>query len=190
MVQAIADQTPNHPRLQELFAYLGIRRAALREAVNGVPVEVRNERPGADRWSVAEVLEHLALVEGRFKTMIADRLAGAKAGGLAAEGDTSSIVGSYNVAPLLDRREKHTAPDVVVPQSADWQTAWNRLDEVRRQFLDVYLSGDGLALGDVVHHHPRIGTLNLYQWGVWLGGHEARHTEQVHEIGVSLKSDV
>ena len=189
-MHAIADRMPQHPRLQELFAYLRIRRAALREALDAVPAQVRDERPGADRWSVAEVLEHLALVEGRFATVIGDRLAEAKAGGLAAEGDTSSIVGSYNVAPLLDRSDKHAAPDVVVPQGADWQTAWNRLDDVRQEFLGVYLSGDGLALGDVVHHHPRIGTLNLYQWGVWLGGHEARHTEQVHEIGVSLKSEV
>jgi len=189
-MQAIAGRTPNHPRLQELFAYLGIRRAALREAVDGVPVQVRDERPGADRWSVAEVLEHLALVEERFAKVLGDRLNEAKAGGLAAEGDTSSIVGSYNVAPLLDRSEKHAAPDVVVPHSADWQTAWNRLDAVRRQFLDVCLSGDGLALEDVVYHHPRIGKLNLYQWGVWLGGHEARHTEQVHEIRVTLKSEV
>src|SRR4029077_17140626 len=121
-MQAPADRTPNHPRLQELFAYLGIRRAALREAVDGVPVQVRDERPGADRWSVAEVLEHLALVEERFAKALGDRLTEAKAGGLAAEGDTSSIVGSYDVAPLLDRSEKHAAPDVVVPHSADWQT--------------------------------------------------------------------
>ena len=186
----MADRIPTHPRLQELFAYLRIRRAALREAVDAVPAEVRGERPDPDRWSVAEVLEHLALVEGRFATVIGDRLTEAKAGGLAAEVDTGSIVGSYDVAPLLDRTDKHVAPDVVMPRGAVWQSAWTRLEAVRDAFLDVYLAGDGLALGDVVHHHPRIGKLNLYQWGVWLGGHEARHTEQVHEIGQALRSEV
>ena len=154
-----------------------------------MPVAARNERPGPDRWSVADVLEHLMLVEDRFKTMLADRLAEAKAVGLAAERETSSIVGSYNVAPMLDRSEKHQAPDVVAPTGMDWHTAWTRLDDARRSFTDVFRSGDGLALGDVVHKHPRLGSLNLYQWGVWLGGHEARHTEQVHEIAAGLKSE-
>ena len=179
-----------HPRVQELFDYLNVRRAALREAVDSVPADLRNTQPAPSRWSVADVLEHLALVEGRFKTVLADRLAEAKAGGLAAESGTSSIVGSYDVAPLLDRSDKHAAPEVVIPQGAEWQAAWKNLEAARQGFLDVYVAGDGLALGDVVNHHPRIGKLNLYQWGIWLGGHEARHTEQIHEIGASLKSEV
>ena len=178
-----------HPRLHELFSYLTVRRAALREAVDTVPASRRDERPAHDRWSVAEVLGHLALVEGHFTTAIGHRLADAKAAGLAAESDASPIVGTYNIAPLLDRRDKHEAPDAVIPQDAEWQSAWDRLEAVRRSFLAVYLEGDGLALGDVAHHHPRIGKLNLYQWGVWLGGHEARHTGQVHEIAATLKGE-
>ena len=178
-----------HPRIEELLSYLDVRRKALREAVDAVPDARRNERPAPDRWSVADVLEHLALVEARFKTMLADRLAEAKASGLAAERETSPITGSYDVTPLLDRSDKHQAPDVVAPTGIDWQTAWTRLEDARRSFTGVFHAGDGLALGDVIHKHPRLGSLNLYQWGVWLGGHEARHTEQVHEIAASLKSE-
>ncbi|MBI3402642.1 MAG: DinB family protein [Acidobacteria bacterium] len=174
-----------HPRMQELFAYLNVRRTALREAVDAVPEAQRNERPAAGRWSVAEVLEHLALVEARFKSMIGDRLAEAKAAGLAAETETSAIAGTYEPTPMLDRSEKHQAPDVVVPKAAEWQTAWTKLEAVRRTFLDVYCAGDGFALGAVEMHHPRLGTMNLYQWGLWLGAHEARHTEQVREIAAT-----
>jgi hypothetical protein len=184
------DGQPMHPRLQELFAYLGVRRNALREAVEAVPEARRGQQPEPGRWSVAEVLEHLALVEGRFKTIVADRLAEARASGLAAERETGPIVGTFDQTGILDRSSKHQAPDVVRPQSSDWQSAWSRLEDMRRSFLDVYLSGDGLALGDVVHVHPRLGSMNLYQWGLWLGGHEARHTEQVREIAVTLNSQV
>ena len=178
-----------HPRIGELASYLDVRRSALREAVDAVPPSSRGERPGAGRWSVAEVLEHLALVEGRFKTVLADALAAAKARGLAAECDTSPIVGTYNVAPMLDRSSKHDAPEVVHPTGADWQTAWTSLEDTRRAFLGVFLAGDGLALGDVVYAHPRLGSWNLYQWGVLMGGHEARHTEQVREIAASLQEE-
>jgi hypothetical protein len=179
-----------HPRLEELFAYLSVRRTALREAVEAVPEGLRDRQPAADRWSVAEVLEHLGLVEERFKTIIADRLAEARASGLGAERETSPIVPTLDLAGILDRSSKHQAPDVVRPQGSDWKTAWSRLEDVRRSFLGVYGSGDGLALADVVHVHPRLGSLNLYQWGVWVGGHEARHTEQIREIAATLNPDV
>ena len=181
---------PIHPRLQELFAYLAIRRNALREAVDGVPEAVRSQKPEADRWSAAEVLEHLALVESRFTPILAERLNAARASGLGAEQETGSIVGTFDQRAILDRGTKRQAPDVVRPQGTGWKDAWSRLEEVRRSFLDVYLSADGFALGDVVYVHPRLGSLNLYQWGLWLGAHEARHTEQVHEIAASLKSEV
>jgi hypothetical protein len=175
-----------HPRTQELIAYLNTRRASLREAVDAVPEELRSQPPGADRWSVAQVVEHLALVEVRFQKMLADRLAEARAKGLAPEGETSSIVGSVDVAPILDRTTKHQAPEVVRPTSTDWKAAWSELEAARRGFIGVFESGDGLALADVIHTHPRLGAMNLYQWGVWLGGHEARHTEQIREIAASL----
>jgi hypothetical protein len=182
--------TSMHPRLQELFAYLSVRRTALREAVEAVPEVLRDRQPAADRWSVAEVLEHLGLVEERFKTIIADRLAEARASGLGAERETSPIVPTLNLAGILDRSSKHQAPDVVRPHGSDWKTAWSRLEDIRRSFLGVYGSGDGLALADVVHVHPRLGSLNLYQWGVWVGGHEARHTEQIREIAATLNPEV
>jgi hypothetical protein len=179
-----------HPRIQELTAYLTVRRDALCDGVESVAPEMRNVAPGPDRWSVAQVLEHLAIVENRFATILAEKFAAAKAGGLGAEDETSSIVDSWNVAPMLDRSTKHQAPDVVRPQGADWNAAMAQLQDARKSFLAVFQRGDGLALGRVIHSHPRFGDLNMYQWGVWLGAHEARHTEQVHEIAASLKAEV
>ena len=179
-----------HPRLQELFAYLSVRRQALREAVDAVPEALRQQRPAPDRWSAADVLEHLVLVETRFTKVFAERLNEVRAAGLAAERETSPITGTFDPTGILDRSSRHQAPDVVVPQGADWQTAWSHLEDMRRSFLDVYLSCDGLALGEVVHVHPRLGAMNLYQWGLWIGGHEARHTEQIREIAVTFDSQV
>src|SRR5438067_13748634 len=126
-----------HQRIQELFAYLSVRRESLSEAVDAVPPPLRERRPADDRWSVAEVLEHLALVEARFAKVLGDRLAEARASGLAAEQETSSIVPSYDLSGILDRTTKHAAPEVVRPQGSDSETAWSRLEEARRSFLDV-----------------------------------------------------
>ncbi|MEO7237074.1 MAG: hypothetical protein ABIZ96_00505 [Gemmatimonadales bacterium] len=31
--------------------------------------------------------------------------------------------------------------------------------------------------------YPTLGALNLYQWGLFVGQHEARHAEQLKDIG-------
>ena len=44
---------------------------------------------------------------------------------------------------------------------------------------------DGLAIGEVTAPHPFLGSLNLYQWLIFLGAHEARHAAQIREIAGS-----
>jgi hypothetical protein len=47
---------------------------------------------------------------------------------------------------------------------------------------------DGLALGGVLATHPRLGSLNVYQWVLFVGGHETRHAAQIREIGEALRA--
>jgi hypothetical protein len=55
---------PLHPRLAELRTELDRTRDALLSAVARVPAEAAQIRAEADGWSVAEVVEHLQIVEG------------------------------------------------------------------------------------------------------------------------------
>ena len=41
---------------------------------------------------------------------------------------------------------------------------------------------DGLALGMITHVHPVLGEIDLYQWILFVGQHEARHVAQITEV--------
>ena len=56
--------------IAEVRASLTADRERLREAVDRVPARARETKPAPDRWSTAEVLEHLALVETRVVMML------------------------------------------------------------------------------------------------------------------------
>ncbi len=173
-----------HPRIQEAFDYLDTTRADLSMAVAGVPEEIRDQRPEAERWSVAEVLEHLAITEDRVGKLCEGKLASARAAGLGPETDTSSILDSIPRARILDRSRRATAPDIVQPHSEQNAAgAWSALQQKRRDLKSILSANDGLALGEITHEHPVLGVINMYQWLIFLGAHEARHTEQVREIG-------
>ena len=62
------------------------------------------------------------------------------------------------------------------------------LERARDALCNSVRDADGLALGDVVHPHPVLGPINLYQWIAFVGGHEARHAVQVMELRDLLSS--
>ena len=171
------------PRTREVLDFLDAQRATLEQAVAAVPPAMRDRKPTADRWSVAEVLEHLALVEGRIMGMLEAQLGAARANGLGAERESAPVVPTIDVPGLLDRSRKLTASEVSQPRGAlSADDAWSALAARRAATRATVLAADGLALSEVKSSHPRIGTLDLYQWLVFLGGHEARHAAQVREI--------
>jgi DinB superfamily len=176
-----------HPRIQEVLAHLDTQRADLEQAVAEVPASLRARRPGPDRWSVAEVLEHLTLVETRIGKLLGDHLTAAREAGLGPERDQTPVVPTLNVAALLDRSRSLTASDASLPrgeQGAD--AALAALTERRRAVRAMVIGADGLALGDVMIPHTRLGPLNVYQWLLFLGAHEGRHAAQIREIGATI----
>ena len=178
-----------HPRIEEVLSYLERQHALLLDAVDSVPVERRNEAPGPHRWSPAGVLEHLAIVETSIGGLFAQRIAAARAAGTGAETDSSSVVSSFGpAATVVDRTRRIVSGERSRPtQQLDWEAAMRALETAHAGFRAALVSGDGLALGEVVHPHPVFGPLNLYHWAVFVGGHEARHAEQIRETGAAIE---
>jgi hypothetical protein len=84
--------------------------------------------------------------------------------------------------PIIDGA-KRQAPEIVVPRAE--ARAPEVHDALRRSRADLHAAlrlGDGLALAEVTATHPALGVINVYQWVLFIGQHEARHARQVAEI--------
>jgi hypothetical protein len=177
------------PRTTEVLAYLDTQRQALEQAVSTLPESARTRRPSPDKWSVAEVLEHLNLVEGRIVGLLREEIDRARGAGVGPERDTSPVVPTVPIARLLDRSAPLTARENALPTGqVDARKAWTTLADTRRGLRELVLAADGLALSELVVPHARLGPLNVYQWLVFVGAHEARHTEQVNEVSAALRT--
>jgi hypothetical protein len=177
-----------HPSLTEVFSRLDRARADLRAAVETVPAELRNQPPGSDRWSVAGVLEHLALVDERFTGIVANKIGEARQGSPASEEGPVEPLPPHVEAMLADRTDRRTAPEPLHPRGLDCAAAWERADAARSAFRLMLSGADGVALSRVIHEHPRFGPLNAYQWAGFLAAHESRHASQIREIAAQLAS--
>jgi len=87
-----------HPRIKEVVEALDSRRAELARAVNEVPTSARGRRPSEDRWSVAEVLEHLALVEENIPQRVKALVTEQRPNGLGAEDKVIRAFAHYDLS--------------------------------------------------------------------------------------------
>jgi uncharacterized damage-inducible protein DinB len=176
-----------HPRLSELAAYVDAQRGAVLGAAAAVPDDRFTERPAPQRWSAAEVCEHLHLVERGCARLIGKLAAEARASGHRAETDTASVLGALDGSDLLDRSTPREAPERVAPKGTlSREEVLRALEESRAELRRAMEVADGLALGDVRGVHPRLGEIDLYQWILFVGHHEARHAPQMAEIASQL----
>jgi len=176
-----------HPRIAELLEFADTARAALLEVAERIPAERFTERPAPDRWSAAELLEHLARVESGCAHVIAKRAARARESGVPAESEDTSMLGALEGRHVTDRTRKLVAPAIVAP--AGGLTRDGALDAIaksRAEFRDAVGDADGLALREVRHTHVVLGEIDLYQWILFVGLHERRHLLQLEEIATQL----
>jgi hypothetical protein len=176
-----------HPRIQEVLNCLDRELEELRAAVETVPLERRRERPAPGRWSVAEVLEHLAKVERSVMKACERQIAATREAGLPRETETSSVLPLLPLERIANRDRVIVAPDRLHPLGMDPIAAWADIERTRARFNEFIRGCDGIALAQMAFAHPVLGPLNLYQWLLFAAGHHARHAAQVREIGEQLQ---
>src|SRR5215831_12574218 len=175
-----------HPTLTQVLTSLDQSSERLRTAIDAVPSELRDQPPGSDRWSVAAVLEHLALVAERTSRVVDRKVAEARAADAGPEDASPAVLPPQAEAMLIDRSSKREAPEGVRPGGLTYAEALARFEAARAALRATLAGADGLALGKLVHEHVRLGPLNPYQWAGFVAAHELRHAEQIAEIAAQL----
>jgi hypothetical protein len=166
--------------MAEIAASLDETRAAVVRVVEHLSPEDAARRPGLEAWSVDEILTHLSLVEPGVAKRIAKSVGKAKGEGLERETSVASVLGSLDGPPLDKLNEKQVAPEFVEPKAVlSKSEALAALALSRESLRHAMGEADGWALETVVAPHPRLGTINMYQWLVFLGAHERRHLAQI-----------
>ena len=159
-------------------------RVAFDHALAGLMPAQWTFKPGPTRWSILEVVEHVATVETGAAQLVSGRLISRPA----TEQQKAEASGkdAVIVQAMKDRRRAMEAPEFVRP-SGRWPApagAVAAFQESRDRMITLLdrLSGN---LRDYCAPHAILGTLDGYQWMLFVGTHLERHTEQIAEIKVT-----
>jgi hypothetical protein len=173
-----------HPRIDELLDYIDRQADVLRGEFEAIPRERRGARPSPDRWSPAEVVHHVVIVE-RSVTRLLQRLI-AEARAHEPEADESSILTVLEPDRAINRDRRIATSDASQPRDTDPERVWSDFETTRRGLKEVVATADGLAMSKVSAPHPALGALDGYGWIAFVGSHAARHAAQIKEDAATL----
>lgn len=136
-------------------------------------------RPAPERWSVAECLEHIVMVEKRLLERIQTTLEKAPdaARRSVLEGRDDALV-----AGTVARELRFQAPEILLPTGRVPDEQLLPEFEAARQRSQEFAAGTQADLRGRVFKHPALGDLDLYQWLLMIAAHCDRHRAQSEEV--------
>ena len=173
------------PQLDSIIACMAKSQAGLLSASDEVPADDWKTRPGEGRWSAAELVAHLMLVE-RAVIGTADRVTQHPA-------KRVSLLRRIHIPLALveSRWIRRKAPSSLEPGTlSDKAAMLAELLTVRERSLEFLEETKGRNMREYCWKHPALGTLNTYEWMKFIASHEVRHTKQMREISASLPKPV
>ena len=177
LTAAVFAQEPTVAEREKAARYLTETRKGVEVAVKDLNEAQWRYKPAADRWSVAEIVEHLAVIEDVLKVVFAKLPDGPPP---AADRDAAKF-DSELVAKVTDRSQKFEAPPNARP-AARW-TPEGALDHfIASRAFTAGLLTNTPALRAHTFVHPVFGPLDGYEWILAVAAHTARHTEQILEV--------
>ena len=164
---------------QRLTRRLEETRDHLLRLTRNLTPEQLDYKPAADRWSVAENLEHLTIAEGRVVARVEDTVRGSvdPSRRSAWEGREEALMQAVE-----DRGSRFQAPDFIQPKG-QWrhQELFRQLEAARLRTLE-FAATTNAGLRQHFFPHPVFGELDCYQWLLIAGSHFERHRRQIEEI--------
>ena len=151
--------------------------------------EQQGFRPAPDRWSAAQLCEHLAMVEGNVVRLLGKLLGKAEESGASrAEGAAFDPV---SIEEFVERTRsvKLEAPESIRPGDAPvLADSLARLRDSRAALHELRPRIERADGHPLRFPHPVWGPLNLYQWLLFIGAHESRHLAQIEALKETMNA--
>jgi DinB superfamily len=156
-------------------------RDAFLKSIAGLSEQQWKFKPAPDRWSVAEVSEHIAISESTLLGLVQGKIMASPAAPEKRADD--KFTDQQILAMIPDRSHKAQAPEFLKPTNR-WATREELVSafEKSRDATIDYVRTTNDDLRDHFGTHPTLGTLDAYQWILLISAHSERHTKQIEEV--------
>ncbi|HMQ03640.1 MAG TPA: DinB family protein [Pyrinomonadaceae bacterium] len=156
-------------------------RRRLLETVSALTNDQLSARPSEEKWSIAQIVDHVSLVNGGMYKICSRLLSKAKEDGRRSTGVFDLDGFRSKAAGIAD--VKLEAPGIVHPAEArPLEDSIRMLDENAIAFEGLRQMFEEFDANSPKFLHPFLGELSAVEWLMLAGGHEARHLAQIKRI--------
>ena len=172
--------------LEQARQYFAVTRNRIVEATNGLSDAQAQFKPAADRWSIAEILEHMAGAHERVLARVQKDLPQAPA---PEANRNARLIDSVVVEKIPDRTSRFKAPEFLAPTGK--VSASDSIERIFRGYesLISFLESTPDLRGHVLESIPlravsngTYTTMDGYQWALATAAHDERHVRQILEV--------
>jgi DinB superfamily len=178
---AVKAQDVSQAEKDRALAYLESTKNGVVEATRGLSDPQWNFKAAPDRWSIAEVIEHLAAAEDMIRGMNQEQVM--KSPAIPAR-DSAELqkIDAMVVAMVPDRSHKIQAPEPLKPTNrfgspTDAQKHFLESRATTEEYLNTATDLRAHAIDS-----PMGVKLDGYEWILLIAAHSERHTKQMLEV--------
>jgi uncharacterized damage-inducible protein DinB len=177
-VAAAQAQEVTQAEKERALQYLESTKKGVLDATKGLSAAQWNFKPAPDRWSVAQVVEHIAASEDFIRGMLKEKVMVAPA----EPGRDLKKIDDAVIAMVPDRSHKAQAPEPLVPTNrfGSPEGAVKHFAESRATTEDLLKTTSGLR--DHAVDSPLGMKLDGYEFVLFIAAHSERHTKQINEV--------
>ena len=151
-------------------------------AVSNTTEAQANFRHHENQWTIAEIVEHISIVNDGFLRLTHKLLKEAESAAKPPKTDLN-----LGHTSLDENGQQHTepfqAPDRVRPQGgARIEDSLAKMRASLAGLAEIQSRLEAVDLSEQKFPHPFLGPINAYQWLVLLGEHEDRHRGQIDRL--------
>jgi uncharacterized damage-inducible protein DinB len=159
--------------------YLEETRAKFLASIDGLSDAQWTFKAAPDRWSIAEVAEHIAVSETTILQLVTDRIVKSPK----VPADPARATDAKVIEVITDRSAKAQAPEFLKPTSrwASRAALTKEFEAARMRTIDYVRTTQDDLRGHAMAH-PATQVIDGYQWVLLLAAHSARHTAQIEEV--------
>lgn len=168
--------------IEEIYAANDKIRENLLAVVENVSDEQANILREGEKWTVAQIVEHIGIVQEGMSRISAKLLTEAQTNGKQSEGKV--LIGEdFSQKAAGAREQKFEAPDRMQPTGNPTITeSIEKLAESRQKLQDLKPLFETVDCSEHKFPHPSFGDLTAHEWLALVGGHEYRHIEQIKKL--------
>jgi len=180
----------NNQTISDVYAKNEEIREKMKQVVLSLSDEQTADLPEGEKWTIAEIVEHVAIVQEGMMKISAKLLNQAKAAGKTSDGK-AHLSENFAAKAAEAQTLKFEAPDRVRPTgNQSIEESLRKMDETRRALEDMRPLFESVECSDFKFPHPFMGDLTAHEWLALVGGHEARHLKQIVSRLKSQKSRI